>query len=167
VALDLRGHTLTGPGTGDAVRYRGDAEVRNGTVTGWGTGLAPDVVDEHEEVLRVRVRSMRFVDNGTGVVAASGFVGRPALVEVVASRFEGNRTGLSGNFGSGFDVRGSRFVENGEAASIITAGITVTGSRFDRNGVALSCDESGCLLDGSVLRDTTPTASWRACSGRS
>ncbi|WNB85132.1 NosD domain-containing protein [Cellulomonas sp. ATA003] len=151
--LDLRGHALVGRGSGDAVRYQGDATVRNGTVTGWGTGLAPGVVDELERPLTVQVRSVRFVENGTGVVAASGFFGQPAQVDVVASRFERNRTGLSGNFGSGFDVRGSRFVENGEAASVITAGITVTGSQFDGNGLALSCDESGCLLEGNVLRD--------------
>jgi hypothetical protein len=154
VELDLRGHALVGGGSGSGVRYQGDATVRDGTVTGWATGVAPDVLEDlGVESVAVRVQGVRFTGNATAVEAASGFTSPPADLDVVASRFEGNGTALSGNFESRLDVRGSVFVENDRAASVITAGIAVTGSRFDRNGLVLDCDESGCLLEHNVLRD--------------
>jgi hypothetical protein len=156
VELDLRGHALVGGGSGTAVRYQGDATVRDGSVTGWSTAVAPDVAaDLGRDSAAVRVIGVRFTDNATAVEAASGFVTPPADVEVVTSRFSRNGTALSGNFRSNLDVRTSVFVENDRAASVITAGITVTGSRFDRNGLVLNCDESGCALDRNVLRDNT------------
>jgi hypothetical protein len=154
VELDLRGHRLVGGGSGTGVRYRGDATVRDGTVTGWGSGMEVEVTGvPREEDPIVQVHRMRFTDNDAGVVSAAGPSTRPDRVDVVASRFERNGTALFANFGSHIDVRASVFVENDRATAVITAGIAVTGSRFDRNGVAVDCDESGCVLDHNVLRD--------------
>ena len=78
VQIDLRGHTLSGPGTGIAIAnfgYPGASylQVRNGHVKGWRIGVAGDT--------EVRARNVAFVNNRVRLLLQRLLLSRPLLLQ--------------------------------------------------------------------------------------
>lgn len=136
VTLDLRGHTLRGPGTGVGVEVAstGAAVVRGGTIAGWEAGVRTYGVEETDTgpltVDRVRLR-----DNRTGVDASgespSGRFAKPTTVR--GSTFTGNGTGAEAAWSGRLVVERSTFADNRDALWVDAGSGTVTDTRFVRN----------------------------------
>lgn len=155
VTLDLGGHTLRGPGVGVGVKVPvlGDVGVRNGTLTGWGTGIRNDE-PELEIGGVVTVAAVTFTENGTGVDPSGRWGSSGKTYEVSDSTFTGNGEGIGAFYGYAHVVR-SVFTENATAVNLITAGVWIEDSRIENNSTGLGCDESGCTVERSTLADNS------------
>lgn len=160
--LDLGGHTLRGPGTGEAVLVdwagtepgTGPVAVVNGTVRDWGTGLE---IREAE----VAVRGMTFdhITNG----AVSSFNSDVTVDRTTVRRSGG---GVSGFFYGSVDVSRSRFVDNRSGVSgSHYVPVTVVGSTFERSGGAVSCGESYAQVRRSRFVGNTTAVDLDWCGG--
>lgn len=136
-SLDLGGHSLVGPGTGQAVRSDAQAPttVRNGTVEGWDTGM------------------WRVPDDAAFA----------QTLTVDGVTFRGNRVGVSVESGSPVDVRGSTFVDNGTALDEFYAVIAVQDSAFVRNGTAVRATQGRVTVTRSTFSDDTLTFGCGRC----
>ena len=162
--LNLGGHTLAGPGasseeTGIVLQGSLPTTVRNGTVKGWGHGIA-NAEDGNEEDAPRLVKRVTLTDNGAGL-GDFGLV--PANWEVTRSRFVNNVAGISAVGGS-VTVSGSAFIGNtrdgidSEVSTVKLSGGTFSGSpigvhaygggvmsiigtRFSGNDVGVHCSE--------------------------
>jgi hypothetical protein len=75
IELNLNGHSVTGPGAGtdsSGVFFAArDVTVRNGTISGWGTGITANYSDDDGPVsVSGTVREARLQGNGVGVDSA-------------------------------------------------------------------------------------------------
>lgn len=161
--LDLRGHTLAGPGrttatTGITVTGIGDARVVGGRLSGWGTGVGERAVEDPDEVSTLTADRVTFSGNGTAVNAAGSvpYGSRNRTYDVRRGAFTGNDRGISALF-TRVRVRQAAFDRNGTAASVIAGGLDVAASAFTRNRKAVECDESGCALTRNVLAGNATT----------
>ncbi|GCE77534.1 right-handed parallel beta-helix repeat-containing protein [Cellulomonas biazotea] len=156
VSLDLRGHTLAGPGTGTgvAVSSTGAATVRRGTLTGWGTAVA--TVDEpYGSTGPLTVRGVTFRGNELALDASgdSGTLLHAKPTTVRSSRFVDNGWGLAAAFGADVAVHGSTFTDNGNGVVADEGHVAVDCSRFARNGQALFLLTSTAEVTGSSFVD--------------
>ncbi|GGB92726.1 NosD domain-containing protein [Cellulomonas carbonis] len=159
--LDLRGHTLAGPGRdveARAVQFDASTSsvtVVGGTVRGWwsaftatgdpgtGSGTLRDVVVE---------------DNGTGV----GAYFHPWTV--VGSSFVGNETAVHGFYGA-LTIDRTRFSGNDTGIAIATTRTAVTRSQFDGNRIGLYCSEAILEVRRSTFRDNETGIEHWWCGG--
>ncbi|MFC8193319.1 right-handed parallel beta-helix repeat-containing protein [Cellulomonas sp. NPDC057328] len=162
VTLDLRGHTLRGPGDGVGVEVAsaGAVGVRNGTVTGWGVGLRTYGV-EGTGTGPLTVDRMRFRDNGDGLDVSATQLGEWAKpTTIMRSTITGSsdtaveaawsvpvtidRTTLADNrFGLRADggdtvVTGSRLLRHEQAISIYEGSVNVRDTSFDDNATGIT-----------------------------
>jgi len=169
VDLDLRGHTLEGPGsgTGILVTLEGSNTVRGGAMTGWGSGVAflqenvwpeddDDPGPDSNTYGTLTVDRMRFRDNGyavdTGGVSGLGGFTKPTTVR--RSTFTDNYAGVVTAWFSTATVDRSTFVRN-RIAAWSNADLTVTRSTFLRNETAATAYEASVDVSGSVLVGNT------------
>jgi hypothetical protein len=162
VTLDLRGHALTGTAgaTGVEVASAGAATVRNGSLVGWGTGIATyDFF--HDEFPAdtsgpLTVNKVQLRDGGVGL-DVSGDSGTGAgwkPTAVTRSTF----TRLSGAlvnswFNTSVTVDRSTFVDNRVAARTSNGVIDISHSDFLRNGTAIFIYEGNTHVDDSRFTD--------------
>ncbi len=158
VDLDLRGHTLRGPGTGTGitVTVAGSNRVGNGTVTGWTTGTAileQGVVEDRAEPGPLRVERVTFRGNTRGVDASGETsLGGAKPTTVVRSTFTGNDVGVVSAWFSDVRVESSRFT--GQRIAVWSnAEVTVRRSWFTRNTTAVLVYEGAAQVSRSVLVD--------------
>lgn len=141
VTLDLRGHSLrgSGDGVGLEVASAGSVVVRNGTVTGWATGLRTYAVEDGETG-PLTVDRMRFDGNGDGVdVSAEAHFGGYAKPTTVTRSTLVRSTGAAVVAGWGTPVTLDRTIVADNAAGVRgdSGDAVVTGSRFLRNQTAI------------------------------
>ncbi|PZS12554.1 MAG: hypothetical protein DLM57_18715 [Pseudonocardiales bacterium] len=156
VTLDLNGHWLIGPGKakaafatsiGVALVESRTPRVRNGTITGWGTGTGPSPDNGGFDPTNATFGGMTYLDNGSGL---SGF---NSTFDVANTQFVHNATDAIGGLSMFVTVRSSTFLRNGRGISVSGGGaITLNGSTLEHNGVAVSCSEVGCTISQSRLR---------------
>ena len=157
VDLDLRGHTLRGPGSGTALRVTidGSNRIRGGTVTGWdtGVGLLPEDFDDPDASGPLAVERMAFRDNRYGVDASGLLVeGGSKPTTVTRSSFTGNRAGVVSAWFSRVTVDRSRFTGNWTGVWS-ESDLTVGRSSFVRNTTAVRVYEGGVQVSRSTFRD--------------
>ena len=156
VTLDLGGHTLRGPGSGVgvAVASAGTVRVRNGTLAGWGEGVATYAVPDGDTG-PLLVDRVRLTGNATGLLASgedgTGLYGKDATV--TRSTFHGNTWGLLALWHVEVDVHRTTFVENGTGVDSGDSQVDVSDSRFTRNDVAMSLGQSGTLVSRATFVD--------------
>ena len=148
VQLDLHHYTLRGPrngtGTGITASVGPNIVVRNGTITGWGTGIGAPT-EESGLPNGADVSAVSFTNN---TAAMSGWF---STFTVRASRFTGNGTG-AGGFSTQLTVQDSTFLDNrGEAVGGNDRGISIRNSTFKRNGSAVVCSEANLEIANSTL----------------
>lgn len=155
VTLDLRGHTLRGPGAGVGllVSSEGEVEVRNGTLTGWGTAV--DVLGvEGADVGPLTVDRVRLRGNATGVDASgerrTGRFRKPTTI--TRSSVVGHAAvGVDGRWFAEVVVDRTAFADN--AVGLWSeGGATIARSRFDRNARAVIGTEASVRVDGSTFQ---------------
>lgn len=161
VTLDLRGHTLAGPGrdgTGVGVTFDSAVHrvtVRGGTIRDW-----PEAMRSTGEPGggTSTVRDVTFERNGTALgVYFDAYA-------VVGSRFAGNDVGILGLYGA-LAMDRTAFADNRVGVTVATTRTTVKRSWFTGNSTAVYCSESILSVTGTVLRrnDTGIEHWW--CSG--
>ena len=160
VTVDLRGHTLRGPGEGHGVTAfnepGGFASLRvlNGTIENWRVGVGGDR-NTGATNLRLVGNRYGFFCNGTCTADRVAFegsdtgmnVGAEAFGVVRWSTFSGNQTGASVYDLSGLRIQRSKFVRNDVGVLSIGARVKVSFSGFRRNGTAILVDNwngNGC-----------------------
>jgi len=110
VRVDLRGHTLRGPGTGNGITAFSEGfgitfvQVMNGRLKNWGIAVGGDY--------NFRTSNVALVGNRIGLVCAGS--------DCVADRthFQGNSLGLSVSADAGGAATRSTFVDNKVGASV-------------------------------------------------
>lgn len=158
VQIDLRGHTLSGPGTGIGIAnfgYPGASylTVRNGHVKGWRIGVAGDT--------EVRAGNLTLVDNQYGFFcngycyldrsylsrnSVAGFEnGGESNSQVTRTTFVKNAIGAETGYIYPLTISDSVFLGNGVGAQATRARVTVSRSVFVKNrvGVLVTDDEVG------------------------
>jgi hypothetical protein len=150
VRIDLRGHTLSGPGTGNGITaYTGGTDatfvqVVNGRLKNWGVAVGGDY--------DFRTRNVALVGNEYGFFCSGACVadrtyfkdndrgfhsGGEASGTVIRSTFVRNRVGASVLFIWGLSVDRSRFIKNDVGVLADDAQVTVSRSLFLRNRTAV------------------------------
>ena len=164
VTVDLRGHTLRGPGEGLGVtagNYPGGyarLSVLNGKIENWLVGVGGDY--------ETRATNLRLVGNRYGFYCSGNctadriaFKGSSAIgiytVEgyavVTRSTFSGNQTGAKVYDLSGLVIQRSKFVNNDVGVfSVAGRELKVSFSAFRRNGTAILVDNG---LNGEGCAD--------------
>ncbi|RKG54529.1 right-handed parallel beta-helix repeat-containing protein [Corallococcus sp. AB011P] len=150
IVLDLGGHTVRRTGTTTTetpgIELQANSMVRNGTVQGFGRGIAtPDGSDASN----VRLHKLALVDNYTGVynAATTNFL-------ITECRVSGSATGLSREFDASsgsFDVRSSVFTGNRLAMLADYHDIDVLDSTFTSNESVIYCWEGRVRFRSSTL----------------
>lgn len=145
VTLDLRGHTLRGPGggTGVVVPAQGDVTIRNGTLTGWGSGVAVAAsVDDEGQGGDVVLDKVTITGNQRGV-AADGDLPYASSKDFLVQRstLTRNGTAIHTIFGS-VHVVGSTLKDNPTGLDADTSGVLVDDSRIERNSTGATCYEA-------------------------
>jgi hypothetical protein len=106
VVIDLRGHTLSGPGSGSGIYASGGTiiwstlEVKNGRLQGWDTAVSGDATTSVRNVVLTKNR-VGFFCNQTCTVDRSsfsrnteyGFIGYEIGATINRSTFDRNKTG--------------------------------------------------------------------------
>jgi hypothetical protein len=159
LTINLNKHRLAGPGSGTGVRLEGTESavtLVNGTISGWGVGVAGDP----NEVQRMVVREALFMGNGTGVWGAFN-----KTADIERSRFEANDTGVAVDFSSHAAIDRSVFTDNHTAASASNSGLLISHSKITSNQVGVECTEAGCDVVASLLRDNGKAMWGLASSG--
>lgn len=177
VTLNLKGHTLRGPGSaiGVAVSSEGAITVKNGTLAGWGAGIETFGVPD-TETGPLTVDKVTFRHNDVGLHAAgedgTGLFRKPTtvtrstftandrallvewFVEVTVGRsaFAGNTTAIE-VFDSQVDVADSGFVHNTTAMQLVQSGTRVERSTFVGNprGVAVLPVSGATIVDSKFV----------------
>lgn len=161
VTLDLGGHTLRGPGSGNGldVAWSGPVVVRNGTITGWGTGVDtwadvdPDA-DPEAEAGPLTVTRVTFEGSGRGIDASgeSGTGRFRKTTTIDRSVFRGLDQAIQGDWFAEVAVDRSTFADN--RIGLWTEGAaTVTDSTFARHRWALRATEASLDVAGSTFVD--------------
>lgn len=144
VTIDLGGHVLAGDGTGEGIKvsfagaFRSNVAVRNGTVTGFGDGVALfGVVD-------ARVSDVRALSNGgTGIRVDKG----STVTGCTAA--ENGDNGIQTETGS--TVTGNTARNNGQAGIRVNALSTVAGNTAMENGsVGIHVFNNGGTVTGNT-----------------
>ena len=158
VTLNLKGHTVSGPGTGVAilVPQDGDVVIRNGTLTGWGAGVDTGGPVDEPRSGTVAVDRVTVTDSGTGVDASGElpFSGGKATT-VTRSHFERVGTGVNASWFADVWVSASTFTDSTMGLRVDTSVADVSGSRFAGNGTAIAATEGEVHVHGSTLADNT------------
>lgn len=151
-SLDLRGRTLQGPGasqggTGVILSAVGNAEVRNGRVTGFSNGVS---------VWGAGVKTIRGVTaegNSTGVAAYGDMWDEnEADVRLVGSTVTGNITGVSTAYLRSIEITGSTVSSNNWGAEFAWSGTAaVSRSTFEDNSTGIVCSVT-CTVERSTFR---------------
>ncbi|KQY22355.1 hypothetical protein ASD16_17260 [Cellulomonas sp. Root485] len=151
--LDLRGHTISGQGPTSSSQgvffvEVGDAEVRNGRITGFYNG----VYGSGSGTKTVRGVT---VDGSANGVAAHGdmFETNTAVVRVDRSRIESNTTGISLGWFHRAEITRTEVVNNNWGADVAWQGSAVVSrSTFQDNAVGLLCsDNTTCEVTASTF----------------
>lgn len=156
IALDLRHHKLTGPGSagssaaGIGILDGFSLKLSNGTVQKWGTGIGFIETGDSPASGSATVTDVSFVSNGTG--AAGGVSSTLAFTR---TRFVNNGTGMAGGWMGSATVRNSIFRGNQYGVSVDDSALTLTNSIVDRNHTGVYCYEAYCHLNGNVIRNNT------------
>jgi len=156
VQIDLRGHTLTGPGTGIGIAnfgYPGAAytQVRNGRVKGWRIGVGGDT--------EVRVRNVALVNNEYGFfcngncyldrsyVSGNSVAGLENGGEsntlVSRTTFVKNRIGAETGYIYPLAISDSVFLKNDVGVQATLGSVTVSHSLFVKNRVGVLVTDDG------------------------
>lgn len=149
VTIDLGGHRFAGPGvdsgsTAILVEASHDLVLRNGTITGWGTGMTG--AGESDDRPSAIVRDVVFLGNGGGIMHLFES-------DVARSRFQGNGSGVWVWPGTARIDR-TVFVDNGTAAGGGDAtGVWISRSTLERNDIAVECSQALCEIDRSRIQD--------------
>lgn len=121
--------------------------VRNGTVWGFGSGIA---TAGSSATLYVRLHELSILENGIGVYDRASY----GNFLITNSRLTGNGRGLSSEFDAStgnFDVRGSVFTQNATAMLADFHNIDVLDSTFTTNGIVIHCFGGSARIRGSTL----------------
>jgi hypothetical protein len=150
VVVDLRKHTLTGPGHSHGITafgFPGSAtvQVRNGRLTGWEIAVAGDT--------DTRIRNVALVGNQTGFFCNGNcyldrsYFGRNSIAGltvggeggaiVTRSTFVNNPIGARVRYIWSLDISDSVFLNNKVGVEGDDARVTVSRSVFARNGVGV------------------------------
>lgn len=159
VTLDLRGHTLRGPGShvGVSIGTSGAAIV-HGRLTGWGSGIAARIPEPDGESLpeaaTALVRHIRVDHSDAGVDASAGMIGGPAQLafDVRDSRFADNSVGIGGLVARVHITRTS-MRHNTFGVRLDTTAMTASHLQLRDNRWGVVCIEAACTVTSSVLRD--------------
>jgi len=129
VTVDLRGHTLRGPGAGTGISTYDypnviRATVTNGRVESWDVGISGGGDTTLEE--------MKLVDNRVGFSCWEG-------CRIDQTTFKANQTGFDISAETGGVITRSTFTRNEVGARVagITSSLSVEHSRFSKNGTGL------------------------------
>ena len=156
VTLNLKGHRVTGPGTGVGILLPqdGDVVIRNGTLAGWGRGIATGGPGEEPRSGTVTVERLRFTASTVGIDASGvlPFSGGKFTI-VNRSRFEHVSTGIDAGWFADVEVTDSTFVDSGTGIEVDTSVAEVWGSRFTRTSTAIDVVEGEARVHDSTFTD--------------
>lgn len=167
VTVDLNGHTIRGSGTGVAIsndtsgysRYIAGLTVRNGTITGFNTGVDARFIGTGScstPTGQVQLDSVRMLNNGTGLT--THFICGAPLSVISNSLFRGNTS--AGAVVTQAAVTNSTFDHNGIGLANYGSGSVagpadVTDSTFTSNGKGVTCWDGAVDIASSSFRDNT------------
>lgn len=151
--LDLRGRTLQAASrsnTGVALLGEGDAEVRNGRITGFYQAVYAAGPGAKT------VRGVTAEGNVLGVAAYGDmFDENQAEVRIIGSTLTGNNTGVSTAYLRLVEITGSTLRGNNWCADVAWSGTAVvTRSTFEDNELGLVCGVT-CTVERSTFRSNT------------
>lgn len=156
VQIDLRGHTLSGPGSGGGIiniGYPGTAttQVHDGRLRGWGSAVGGDT--------EIRVRNVALVENDYGFscngncyldrsyVSRNSEAGLDLRAEanavVTRTTFVGNKVGAQTGYIYPLNISDSVFLKNDIAAQALAGQVTVTRSIFVKNRIGVLVTDDG------------------------
>lgn len=149
--LDLRGHRLTGPGSGGGVELSttGTSRIVNGTIRGWSTAVSSD--DDLLTPLDATLAKLRLVGNRAGVAVWGGTLRATRL-----AIFDNTALGLGAFYGAAeVAVSDSVIRNNGEyGINADEARVHVTRSALVGSQYAFLCFSSVCDVSRSVVADS-------------
>lgn len=170
VTVDLRGHTLRGPGTGrgiTAFAYPGQAsvKVKNGVLKDWEIALGGDSSTRASRVALVGNTYGFFCNGGCNadrVLFQNNTQGMDAAGEssavVTRSTFIGNEVGAAVTWIWTLDVASSLFIHNKTAMAGNGARPKASHTAFVGNGTAILIQGSDPGLEDQVCADLTKVA---------
>lgn len=156
VTLDLRGHTIAGPGTGRGIALPpyGDAAVRNGTLTGWGAGIYFLLPLEEPRSGTRTIDRVSFSDSDIGAdISGDGPYRSGEHTIVTRSRFDRLRVGLETLWAGDTSVMDSTFTDTRVAVAVDTSTVAVATSRFTRGTWAIYATEGVVTVTDSTFVD--------------
>jgi parallel beta-helix repeat protein len=160
VTIDLNGFTISGPsfGTGISSGSNNEVRVENGTVIGFGTGVA---LSANSIVRGVRADS----NTGAGIVVSNN-----SIVEGCTANSNGAVGGIQCN-GSNCTISGNTANSNGtpggggNGIECIGSYCTISGNTTNFNGgIGIECATEGCVISGNTANSQT-TGSGIFCKG--
>lgn len=152
--LDLGGHRIVGPGASSGAQgvvlteNALDVTITNGTLKGWGSGVART---EEGTSQRVVLKGVRLVQNKYALPVSISMT-----LEVSGSVLNDNEHAISGFQTAAITVDRSSFARNGVGVRSTSSGyVTITRSTFVGNETAVECYEVQCEISRAVLRDNS------------
>ena len=155
VTLNLKRHRITGPGTGEGIGIlvppHGDVVIRNGTLAGWGTGIATGGVGDEPRSGTMGVDRVTVTGSTVGIAV----IGKAATVtrsNVTQSRVGYGRTGITATGSPGVRVSASSFIDSGTGLKLMSSDAEVSGARFVR-AVGIDVTDGEVRITGSTFLD--------------
>ena len=150
VSLDLNGHRIVGQGVGEGVRVSGaDVVIRNGTITGFATGVLLDAGSA-----RVHAANLEIASNGTGVLGSDPDASADFAIDHSAVHHNG--TGLLLFDADRAEIVDNRIAKNGQHGlfTVLADGSRIEGNTFQGNGGdGAHLIESTALILGNTFSD--------------
>jgi len=176
VTLDLMGFNLNGPGTGTGIFMSGrtNVEIRNGTITNWGTGIWESGAGICHRILNVRLSGCNYgmsVHGNGHLIKGCEALGNPGVrglwiegVGAISDCRAGNFSNEGMGLGSGGIMRGNVVTGNGAGTS---SGLRLLSGQCLMIGNEVSNCAKGLDIGSatSAINNTVTTASTNGVAG--
>ncbi len=151
VTLDLMGFTLNGSGSGKygiALSANINVEIRNGTVTGWSTGISDSMAGMSQSI--IRIINVRVVGNAGIKVSGMAFLVKGCEVTATGSNDAIVLNGPSTVSGCRVKFVDGLGIHTGEGM-VIDNVVTGTGTGSPRYGVFTDSEATATLIKGNKV----------------
>jgi hypothetical protein len=150
ITIDLAGHTLSGTTSGNGVEItnRSNITVRNGTITGWATGVRAVVGSN------IAVQDLDITVPSSGPTSGVAF-GATSSASVVNTVIHDGGIGVLVDGASGSTVQGNHFDAPQQAVLVSGANdtlVTQNEANGSASGVAIGTGSTGTTITDNVLR---------------
>lgn len=177
VTLNLGGHKLVGPGaagTAVTLSYKGGSSITNGTIQGWGNGVAVDSTDLYPNVPTATINKVTLTNAPVAVtysvvtVSSSTFIDSP--ISVTEAKFTATASAFTRSSIDGFDGQislTSTTVVGGSVDDTGAFGVRIDRSTLDGTGYSggiSTCSETDVTITDSIVKNYAQPISGYYCT---